>query len=51
MAKKNLESRSIPVRPIIIVSVCAHQNINDPAYQELIKYCIDDIKYNQERFK
>ncbi|MDD5192814.1 MAG: hypothetical protein PHH54_04640 [Candidatus Nanoarchaeia archaeon] len=49
MTKKNLESRS---EPSIIVHVCGSQDVNNPAYQKLIRYCVKDIKkYNQERFK
>jgi len=40
MAKDNLENRSIPTKeipvPAITVSVCAHQDMNDPAYQKLV---------------
>lgn len=49
MIKSNLENRS---EPAIIISSCAHQDINDPTYQELIRYCIENIKkYDQLKAK
>jgi len=58
MTKNNLEDRSrpvlgntnIPAGPKIIVSACAHQDINSPACQNHIGVYVGDIgKYNQGR--